>query len=512
MFRYFRYEIKNIEPLRIANDAGSQSGQTVTLRYILGTTIRGFIINSAAREKDFEEKKKVLFSDKVRYLNAYMMENGEELIPSPKGFYEDKTVVEGKKKLQNVVVHGEFSNGYKRAAIGRYCYMDSDCIYYYNVKTGSDMKIKINLSETEKQNIFRNEYMTAGNTFVGYIAIDVDESSIESIESTFLNIIRGTIVLGNGRTAGLGKCVVKSAKFVDSIPYSKYMPTQDQTQKAYMMLMSPTTMRNKRGEYCGLDIKQLEKKLGVTNLEIPFCSTSIVEVKGYNRTWRTKIPSITMYEQGSVFRLSFDGIMKKERISQICHEGIGVRKNEGFGRILFLNDYENIHYKLEEEKSCCLEQDTPKYPEDEKILNFIAANYYKKCIDNAIRKYVLENPIDKGEVSNSQLGNILSLALAYQYDIENGKKNILDYFVHAKEKEEKNKTQKTRNSIKNFQKTIEYILDEKNSMESILDMESQKEKVMGVPRQRLLSPKDYDYFKMKLIVELIRYDNRKEAI
>lgn len=509
MPRYFRYKIKNIEPLRIANDAGSQSGQTVTLRYIPGTTIRGFIINAMARESDFEKKKKILFSDKVRYLNAYMMENGEELIPSPKGFYEDKTIVEGKKKLQNVVVHGEFSNGYKRAAIGRYCYMDSDCIYYYNVKTGSDMKIKINLSETEKQNIFRNEYMAAGNTFVGYIAIDVDDPSIES---AFLNIIRETIVLGNGRTAGLGKCVVESAEFVDSIPYSKYMPISDQRQETYMMLLSPVTMRNELGEYCGLDTLQLEEKLGVENLEIRFCSTSTVEVKGYNRTWRTKIPSITMYEQGSVFHLSFDGIMKKEKMNQICHEGIGVRKNEGFGRILFLNDYEKIQYKLAGEESYCSEDEVPEYPEDEKILKSIATNYYKKCIDNAIRNYVLKHPIDKGDISNSQLGNILSLALAYQYDVENGKKNILDYFVHAKEKEEKNKTQKTRNSIKNFQKIIEYILDEKNSLESILDMESQKEKVMGVPRQRLLSPKDYDYFRMKLIIELIRYDNRKEVI
>lgn len=509
MPKYFRYKIKNIEPLRIANDAGSQSGQTVTLRYIPGTTIRGFIINAMAREENFEEKKKIVFSDKVRYLNAYMVENGEELIPSPKGFYEDKKVIEGKKKLQNVVVHGEFSNGYKRAAIGRYCYMDSNCIYYYNVKTGSDMKIKINLSGTEKQNVFRNEYMAEGNTFVGYIAMDVEDPSIES---AFSNIMCGTIILGNGRTAGLGKCVVESAEFVDSIPYSKYMPKEDQRKEAYMMLLSPMTMRNKLGEYCGIDIAQLEKKLDVKNLEIRFCSTSTVEVKGYNRTWRTKIPSVTMYEQGSVFHLFFDGSLKKEKMDQICHEGIGARKNEGFGRVLFLNDYEKIQYKLEGEKSCCLKYNSEEYPEDKKILKLIATNYYKKCIIGAIQKYVLEHPIDKGEVSNSQLGNILSLALAYQYDTENGKKNILAYFAHAKEKEEKNKTQKARNSIKNFKETIEYILDDANSLEDILEMKKDKDTVMGIPTQELLSPKDYGYFKMKLISEMIRYDNRKEVI
>ena len=64
-------------------------------------------------------------------------------MPSPKGFYEDKTEAIGKKELQNVVINGEFSDGMKRAALGRYCYIQDGCIYYCNVSTGSDMKIKI---------------------------------------------------------------------------------------------------------------------------------------------------------------------------------------------------------------------------------------------------------------------------------------------------------------------------------------------------------------------------------
>ena len=43
--KYIRYIVKNDEPLRIADDSTSQNGQTVTLRYIPGTTIRGYIVN-----------------------------------------------------------------------------------------------------------------------------------------------------------------------------------------------------------------------------------------------------------------------------------------------------------------------------------------------------------------------------------------------------------------------------------------------------------------------------------
>ena len=49
--------------------------------------------------------------------------------------------------------------------------MDQNCIHYYNVETGSDLKIKINLEDGEKQNVFRNEYIEPGYQFTGYIAI-----------------------------------------------------------------------------------------------------------------------------------------------------------------------------------------------------------------------------------------------------------------------------------------------------------------------------------------------------
>ena len=125
---------------------------------MLVTMARSYPANALSREDDFEEIKKKLFSLDVRYLNAYLFDGERELIPSPKGFYEDKSLTEGKKEIENVVLNGTFTEGNKRAGLGRYCYIEEDCIYYYNVDTDSDMKIKINLQEKEKKNVFRNEY------------------------------------------------------------------------------------------------------------------------------------------------------------------------------------------------------------------------------------------------------------------------------------------------------------------------------------------------------------------
>ena len=101
MSRYLRYEIENLEPIRIADDSRSQTGEMISLRYIPGSTIRGLVVNNLAKNGKLDSVKKVLFSEKTRFLNAYIKENGHELIPSPKGFYEDKTTSE-KKKIENV--------------------------------------------------------------------------------------------------------------------------------------------------------------------------------------------------------------------------------------------------------------------------------------------------------------------------------------------------------------------------------------------------------------------------
>lgn len=105
---YIRYILKNIEPLRITDNSTSQSGQMDTLTYIPGMTIRGVVISALAEKLEksepdtWKQLRWELFSDQVSYLNAYPIKRvkevqskenqseGIELIPSPKGFYEDK--------------------------------------------------------------------------------------------------------------------------------------------------------------------------------------------------------------------------------------------------------------------------------------------------------------------------------------------------------------------------------------------------------------------------------------
>ena len=46
-----------------------------------------------------------------------------------------------------------------------------------------------------------------------------------------------------------------------------------------------------------------------------------------------------------VYSFEFQGHLTAEKMRMIMNEGIGIQKNSGFGRVLFLNDYADVKYK-----------------------------------------------------------------------------------------------------------------------------------------------------------------------
>ena len=526
MTKYIKFVFKNKEPLRIADDNSSQSGQMITLRYIPGTTIRGYIVNQLVRENDFEKIKKDLFSNYVRYLNAYISMENQELIPSPKGFYEKKVMKEND-KLVNIVVKQADLNGKKRAALGRYCYFDQNRIHYYNVETGSDLKIKINLEEGEKQNVFRNEYIEPGYLFTGYIAVDYktekdDSEEKEALIERIKSVLHDEIILGNARSSGFGKCEIIDCEITDELPYQSFVADTDQVGECYLLLLSNMTLRNQQGELCGFNedtLAALEKKLHVKNLQIAYCSTSITTVRGYNRTWGVKIPSTVAYEQGSVFHLKYEGTLTVETIRELSDAGIGIRRNEGFGRVLFLKDgYEKINLKQSEEyfANTVEEESLPVMnSEDKKVICIAARSYYKAMLQQGLQKFVLkkkEELSDDIRTSASQLGMLDSVITAYQYNPEQAISSLRKHLSESNKREENNRIQKQHNSLQNVGNLIENeILNENKKIEDIAGFKGKNEGyIMGISTSELLPEDQEKRMKLKLILDLIRLNNKGE--
>ena len=275
-----------------------------------------------------------------------------------------------------------------------------------------------------------------------------------------------------------------------------------------MMLLSNTVMRDENGSFCGLNLKSIEQQMGVLDLNIKTCSTSTVKNKGFNRTWMGPTPSLTMYEQGSVFHFNYQGEFDAKQASVMMDRGIGERRNEGFGRILFLKDYGKVHYKQEGEPDSRYDKTDPYKIslEDIEVLKIAAHGYYKRKIEQAASRYIVDQKFKETGPQN-RLEQVASIAETYQYDPEQGIRKIKKYLEHINEKEENQNIQKNKGKADRLIEAVLGILD--HSLEETLDIKTKyKDLIMGIKKGEILSTTETGTIKLQLLLQIARYKNK----
>ena len=65
--RYIAYEIKNIQPVLVANLDISKSGEIATLQYLPGSTLRGMVIANLKEQMADEQKKQKILTKATFY-------------------------------------------------------------------------------------------------------------------------------------------------------------------------------------------------------------------------------------------------------------------------------------------------------------------------------------------------------------------------------------------------------------------------------------------------------------
>jgi len=382
------YTLRTDTPVLITDLSSSQQNTYRSRNYITGSSVRGAIMTRLA-EKDpiwFEENKTKLLSDEVRFLDAYpIIDNTPIALPTFKGFYENKD----ESGFESVVVTGSFEAGKKRAKMGSFCSLCGNQIRVWNGQNGYSTRIRKGNTVAEKE-IFQTQHISEGQTLVGYIVLDNDQYA-EHISDA----LGDTIWLGSDQYEGFGKCTVLSCEAVENPKWWEYAAVSENSgSELYMVAVSPVSMIDDKGDPCGLNISELSRLLGV-KAEIMHCSTSMVEVEGYNRTWESRLPIVRMYDAGSVFHLRFDSAPDSIHIQKLQRTGIGIRRESGFGQVLFLSKdrFESITEKVKYE------------PPKGSTQQFAAECRRKKLL------WVMNNVMElkKTGVSGSQLGELQSI-------------------------------------------------------------------------------------------------------
>ena len=335
-----RYRLHNRLPVQTTDLNRSYGNFYETKGWISGGAVRGAVMTALAQNEPewFRTHKSALLNG-VRFLDAVPVHEEGAVLPSIRGFYEDKACT----RFETVVVDGTFTEGSKRAKLGTFCSIEGDTIHYWSARTNGVTRI----DRGEKQ-MLQTRYLEAGQDFEGCILLD-DPSLAPAIAEA----IPETLWLGADRWAGFGECAVTLLEGADRPCWAEY--GFDETHRPgttlYLLALTPFTMLDELGEPCGLDLEALADMLGVTSLtgerNAPLCATAMAEYGGYNSTWQCRRPDLSMYDRGSIFKLECDTAPELEKLMAIQNRGLGVRTAEGFGQILFLRPdiFEGIRRK-----------------------------------------------------------------------------------------------------------------------------------------------------------------------
>lgn len=327
-----RYRLRTEAPVIITDLSRSGGDSYETRGYIPGSAIRGMIAGQLAETNPdwFRRHKTALLSEHTRFLDALPKPSALDVLPSIKGFYEDKEET----VFESVVRSGSFTPGLKRAGLGSFCGLDGDAVRYWSAKTGGATRIARNVPGGAGARPFQTCHISAGQVFEGYVILD-DAALAEKITEAFGD----TVWIGADRYEGYGKCRLEHMESVERPGWIDAYGCRDQAEVGttlYLLALSPLTMLDRWGNPAGLDLEALARLLDVARVELEHCSTSTAEYGSYNRIWQCREPALPMYDRGSIFKLTCGGPPRLERIRAVEHAGLGVRTAEGFGQVLFL--------------------------------------------------------------------------------------------------------------------------------------------------------------------------------
>lgn len=392
----------NVPQYRRSAGGWHELNYTDTRQYLPGSAVRGLLLSTLAREQPdwFAAHKAQLLGDGVRFLDALPVSEGQAAVPAPMGFYEDK----GETHFYSVLTRREVLPQDKRAKLGSFCTLEAGSkgplLRGCSPKTAAALRMRRGRTPEEKQ-VFSANAIAPGTVLEGYIQLD-DPGLAPALSAAFYD----WAWLGADKFAGYGLCRVAEVAPAQG-RYGAPFGFSDGDQipsELYMMLLSPTTMA-RAGEPVGLDEEALADLLalppcgpGQKRLEITGCATAAAEQVGFNTTWGCATPAEVMYAPGSVFQLKCAAPPSLAALRRLEQTGLGLRRGEGCGQVLFLKDY-------------------PRYQKYRETGRPAAAPLAE--LRRARCRWLLETPVPGG-LSNSQLGTIQALcerAMAQKGDL-----------------------------------------------------------------------------------------------
>lgn len=417
-----RYSITSLSPLLFPINVGD-TNMVATIDYIPGSAIMGFFAGRLIQKKPISSDahkdnsfRSWFLKGALRFTNAYIVAvdkdgNFHKNFPIPLSVQQEK---DDESRIHDLLYADEdFEN--QTSIIEGFGRIEAERLYKKTVKKSLNFHHQRdpNTGTSKKGIIFNYESIDADQIFEGNIL-----GGKEDLKE-FLNLFKGQQVayLGRSKNAQYGKV---SFKIISESP-EEFVSEMDAVEtgsgKISLTLLSNTIIHNSNG-FPTTDTKELERQLGDSiKIERSFIRTG--DIESFVSVWRLKKPSEICFLAGSCFLVEIHE-NAKDRLLELQKNGIGERRGEGFGRIVFGWQKED-ELKKDEIKEKKPEKPTGDIPDKTKeIIQTIVKESIKGQIElNALQEvkwFIREEQKDKGLPSKSLIGRLEAMSQALSKD------------------------------------------------------------------------------------------------
>lgn len=520
MGKYITYYIKTLEDVKLSKTV-NQIDFEGSLDYIRGSSVRGayiskYISSSGKDDVNNDENRFKFLAGGIKFLNAYPVCNDDRSIPAFKCYFASKDDIKKDENRFKIVSILDSDIENLKPINANFFYFNSIFYEKINVKKTSHLHI----NTTGKNKLFRYDAIKSNQIFKGIIKVEKEEFAQDIIDT--LNNLE--VYIGGSKGSGYGKCYIYDMCIENINPELSLCENWFFSDSIYIVALSDIIYRAETGEYKSyIDEEFLKNKFGINDGELKY-ENGCVEVKdisSYNNKWNCRLPHIKGISAGSILKYNTTGNIDIEKIKALMDEGIGERKQDGYGRILVLSDLSK-ESELENEVTFEKKENIPiideKEKKDKELIEEILTSIVKNRVKSSINEIVLKiNKNIKETQSNSQWGNFKDLFEDMMYlNSEEGKEKYKVFIEKFSNKQSSNLYEferiKYRNSesFKNF--LYEFIENSNNIQENYVKKYNQN--IGGMNINNIKSKMDEEYIykvNIKVLFELCRYKIRKES-
>ncbi|HEY2090405.1 MAG TPA: hypothetical protein VGJ81_00820 [Thermoanaerobaculia bacterium] len=341
---YLPYTLK-LQSRAVVTGIGGDPNSAVTLHYIPGSSIRGaFAARANASIDGAQLIETLILSDHVRYLNAYPVVGTTRSFPIPVSWRSEKY---DRAAVHDLAAVRRSDPERPAVALGggpaEFVSLGDALPRTVNVSTSAQVhqqrdRVRGRAWRTEDDEglgaVFVYESIDAGQMFGGVIQVR-DEAAVAALRE--LLPAESIVRVGRSRLSGYGgeailkwgkprgrevedpSVVIRAGDRFRAVLTSSYIGRNEETGQ-----VDPEALMTELAARCG----DFARIAGV--------HWTFDRVAAFDRTWQLRLPEVPVARAGSVVVLEALKDIDEDLLASLEDQGLGERRNEGFGRLLVL--------------------------------------------------------------------------------------------------------------------------------------------------------------------------------